>query len=120
MRGIPEPDHKGRLWRLIRDGTVRSCSAKPLSHVTGFIRRTAPTHQAPSVGRWGIDWRAAERKVKLWDASAIVPRLMAEPMTAAAFPAAEGRPASLEVVTLDDPLGTAARKVGFVAVEVAP
>jgi predicted nucleic acid-binding protein len=37
---------------------------------------------------------------------------------AAAFVAAEGRPSSLEIVTLDDRLAAAARKEGFVLVEV--
>jgi hypothetical protein len=36
---------------------------------------------------------------------------------AAAFIAAEGRPPSLEVVTLDDRLAAAARKEGFVLIE---
>jgi predicted nucleic acid-binding protein len=39
---------------------------------------------------------------------------------AAAFVAAERRPASLEVVTLDDRLGAAARKEGFVLIELPP
>jgi uncharacterized protein len=39
---------------------------------------------------------------------------------AAAFVAAERRPSSLEVVTLDDRLAAAARKEGFVLVEVPP
>ena len=39
---------------------------------------------------------------------------------AAAFQAAERRPASLEIVSLDDRLAAAARKEGFVLVEVAP
>lgn len=38
---------------------------------------------------------------------------------AAAFIAAERRPASLELVTLDDRLGAAARKEGFVVVDLA-
>src|SRR5213596_2221053 len=38
---------------------------------------------------------------------------------AAAFIAAERRPSSLEVVTLDDRLAVAARKEGFVLIEVA-
>ena len=38
---------------------------------------------------------------------------------AAAFFGAERRPASLELVTLDDRLAAAARKEGFVVVEVA-
>jgi predicted nucleic acid-binding protein len=38
---------------------------------------------------------------------------------AAAFVAAERRPASLEIITLDDRLGTAARKEGFVLVDTA-
>ena len=37
---------------------------------------------------------------------------------AAAFVAAERRPSSLEVITLDDRLATAARKEGFVLIEV--
>lgn len=37
---------------------------------------------------------------------------------AAAFVASEGRPSSLEVVTLDDRLAVAARKEGFTLVEV--
>jgi predicted nucleic acid-binding protein len=37
---------------------------------------------------------------------------------AAAFVAAEGRPSSLEVVTLDDRLAVAARKEGFVLIEM--
>ena len=36
---------------------------------------------------------------------------------AAAFVAADRRPASLELVTLDDRLGTAARKEGFVVID---
>lgn len=39
---------------------------------------------------------------------------------AAAFLAAERRPASLEVITLDDRLAAAARKEGFVLVDTAP
>lgn len=39
---------------------------------------------------------------------------------AAAFVAAERRPASLEVVTLDDRLAVAARKEGFALVDVPP
>lgn len=39
---------------------------------------------------------------------------------AAAFVAAERRPSSLEIITLDDRLGAAARKEGFVLVEAAP
>jgi predicted nucleic acid-binding protein len=38
---------------------------------------------------------------------------------AAAFMAAERRPASLEVITLDDRLGAAARKEGFTLIDVA-
>jgi hypothetical protein len=38
---------------------------------------------------------------------------------AAAFVAAERRPASLEIVTLDARLGAAGRKEGFVLVDVA-
>ncbi|MBV8799040.1 MAG: PIN domain-containing protein [Alphaproteobacteria bacterium] len=38
---------------------------------------------------------------------------------AAAFVAADGRPSSLELVTLDDRLAEAARKEGFVVVDVA-
>ncbi len=39
---------------------------------------------------------------------------------AAAFVAAERRPGSLDVITLDDRLGAAARKEGFTLVEIAP
>ena len=39
---------------------------------------------------------------------------------AAAFVASERRPASLELVTLDDRLAAAARKEGFVLTELAP
>jgi predicted nucleic acid-binding protein len=39
---------------------------------------------------------------------------------AAAFIAAERRPSSLEVVTLDDRLAVAARREGFVLVEIPP
>jgi predicted nucleic acid-binding protein len=39
---------------------------------------------------------------------------------AAAFLAAERRPASLEVITLDDRLAAAARKEGFGLIDVAP
>ena len=39
---------------------------------------------------------------------------------AAAFAAAEGRPGSLELITLDDRLCLAARKEGFAVVEIAP
>lgn len=38
---------------------------------------------------------------------------------AAAYLAAERRPASLEIVTLDDRLGAAAQKEGFVVIDVA-
>lgn len=38
---------------------------------------------------------------------------------AAAFAAAEGRPASLEMITLDERLAYAARKEGFVLTEIA-
>jgi uncharacterized protein len=38
----------------------------------------------------------------------------------AAFAAAEGRPASLEFITLDDRLCVAARKEGFAVVEIDP
>jgi len=39
---------------------------------------------------------------------------------AAAFVAAERRPASLTILTLDDRLGAAARKEGFAVIDVAP
>ena len=39
---------------------------------------------------------------------------------AAAFLAAERRPPSLEIVTLDDRLAAAARKEGFAVIEIAP
>jgi len=39
---------------------------------------------------------------------------------AAAFAAAEGRPTSLELITLDDRLCTAARKEGFAVIDIAP
>jgi predicted nucleic acid-binding protein len=68
--------------------------------------------------------------VRFWDASAVVPLLMAEASTLAmqklaaadsvmlvwwaAFVGAERRPSSLELVTLDERLVTAARKEGFV------
>jgi predicted nucleic acid-binding protein len=39
---------------------------------------------------------------------------------AAAFAAAEGRPASLELITLDDRLYMAAQKEGFAVVEIPP
>ena len=39
---------------------------------------------------------------------------------AAAFVAAERRPSSLEVVTLDDRLAVAARKEGFALIEALP
>jgi predicted nucleic acid-binding protein len=39
---------------------------------------------------------------------------------AAAFVAAERRPSSLEVITLDDRLGAAARKEGFGLIDVPP
>ena len=39
---------------------------------------------------------------------------------AAAFVSAEGRPASLKLVTLDDHLAAAARKEGFALVDLAP
>lgn len=39
---------------------------------------------------------------------------------AAAFVASERRPASLEMITLDDRLGAAARKEGFALVDVPP
>jgi predicted nucleic acid-binding protein len=39
---------------------------------------------------------------------------------AAAFVAAERRPASLEMITLDDRLSAAARKEGFVLIDTAP
>jgi uncharacterized protein len=39
---------------------------------------------------------------------------------AAAFVAAERRPSSLDIVTLDDQLAAAARKEGFVVLEVLP
>jgi predicted nucleic acid-binding protein len=75
--------------------------------------------------------------MKFWDTSAIVPLLLPETTSrtvtrflrvhplrtadalqlAAAFIAAEGRPSSLEVVTLDERLAAAARKEGFVVIE---
>jgi uncharacterized protein len=39
---------------------------------------------------------------------------------AAAFSASEQRPASLEIVTLDDRLGSAARKEGFTVLQIMP
>jgi hypothetical protein len=39
---------------------------------------------------------------------------------AAAFAGAEGRPASLELIALDDRLCVAARKEGFAVVEIDP
>jgi predicted nucleic acid-binding protein len=42
------------------------------------------------------------------------------PQLAAAFVAAEGRPASLELVVLDDRLRLAARREGFAVAEIVP
>jgi uncharacterized protein len=39
---------------------------------------------------------------------------------AAAFAAAEGRPSSVELVTLDDRLAAAARREGFALIELPP
>ena len=56
------------------------------------------------------------------DGSFVVPEITAADslQLAAAFVAAERRPASLEVITLDDRLGAAARKEGFVLIDVLP
>ena len=42
----------------------------------------------------------------------------AVPQLAAAFVAAERRPSSLEIITLDDRLAAAARKEGFALIDV--
>jgi hypothetical protein len=52
--------------------------------------------------------------VKFWDASAIVPLELA-----AAFVAAERRPPSLQVVTLDERLADTMRGEGFALVDIA-
>jgi hypothetical protein len=61
--------------------------------------------------------------VRFWDASAIVPLLVAEPSTRRLQALAAKDSAMLvwwgsEV--LDDRLGTAARKEGFVVIDIAP
>jgi predicted nucleic acid-binding protein len=72
--------------------------------------------------------------MRFWDSSAVVPLLVAEPVRflrvhplraadalqlAAAFVAADRRPSSLEVVTVDQRLAAAARKEGFALTEVS-
>jgi prevent-host-death family protein len=128
-------DHHGsRLARLVRDGLVRParaavpkvgrvCLCHRLSRTRRRARRTggdAGFQPAPAAGQ-RVARRGAERRNPGGSRRflRVHPLRAADALQlAAAFVAAEGRPSSLEVVTLDGRLGADARKEGFVLTDV--
>jgi predicted nucleic acid-binding protein len=96
------------IARLERDGAL-----EPAAAVDAFGRL------ARLAGGWHeVDASDAVREtaVRLLRVHAV--RAADALQLAAAFMAAERRPASLELITLDDRLATAARKEGFVVAEI--
>jgi predicted nucleic acid-binding protein len=98
------------LARLERDGAL---SAQAITLALKRLRQLA------------VGWHEVDPSDAIREAAArflrVHPLRAADSLQlAAAFLAAERRPASLEIVTLDDRLGTAARREGFVVTDVAP
>lgn len=98
------------LARLERDGAL---SPQAITHALERLRRLA------------AGWHEVDPSDAIREAAArflrVHPLRAADALQlAAAFLAAERRPASLEMVTLDDRLGTVARKEGFAVIQVVP
>ena len=97
------------LARLERDGAL---NAQAMTQASGRLRKFAAA------------WHEVDPSDAVREAAArflrVHPLRAADALQlAAAFLAAEQRPASLALVTLDDRLGTAARKEGFEVIDVA-
>jgi predicted nucleic acid-binding protein len=91
----------------------------------GALSPQAITLALKRLGRLAAGWHEVDPSDAIREAAArflrVHPLRAADALQlAAAFLAAERRPASLEMVTLDDRLGTAARKEGFEVIEIAP
>src|SRR5205814_4034536 len=71
-----EAEHEGRLLRLVRDGIVR-----PRRAAADAVQPATAARQGGCVGCQSPPRRAPGRPVKFWDASAIVPLLIAEAST---------------------------------------
>jgi predicted nucleic acid-binding protein len=98
------------IARLERDGALEASA----SHVA-FERLRRLSHAWHEVDPSDLIRETAVRLLR------VHPLRTADALQlAAAFTAAERRPSSLEVVTLDDRLAGAARKEGFIVVDIAP
>jgi uncharacterized protein len=91
----------------------------------GALSPQAITLALKQLGRLAAGWHEVDPSDAVREAAArflrVHPLRAADALQlAAAFLAAERRPASLEIVTLDDRVGTAARKEGFVVIEITP
>ena len=80
-----------------------------------FVLWVAAAGRSPMLS--GLAWH---RVLDFWLLRSPPTPLAGRLMFAAAFVAAEGRPASLELVTPDDRLGAAARKEGFALTDLPP
>jgi predicted nucleic acid-binding protein len=91
----------------------------------GALDPQAITLALARLGRLAAGWHQVDPSDAIREAAArflrVHPLRAADALQlAAAFLAAERRPASLQIVTLDDRLGTAARKEGFAVIDMAP
>jgi predicted nucleic acid-binding protein len=91
----------------------------------GALRPQAITLALKRLGQLAAGWHEIDPSDPIRDAAVrflrVHPLRAADALQlAAAFVVAERRPASLEMVTLDDRLGTAARKEGFGVLDIAP
>lgn len=111
---------------LVWWGTEVEC-ASALAHLEreGALEEPAVTQAFDRLKQLAGGWHAVEPSDAVREAAVRFLRVHPLPAAdslqlAAAFVAAERRPASLEVITLDDRLAIAARKEGFALVDVPP
>jgi len=101
--GALRSDDNGRLMRLVLERIVRPA------------RRPAPKDPFTACERSS---KSDGKDDEVLGCVAIVPLMRFS--WPAAFIAAERRPSSVEVITLDDRLAAAARKEGFVLIDLKP
>src|SRR6267143_499672 len=108
------PDDDSRLARLVREGIVRPARRG----VAKELLATKPERLKQVANAWHeVDPSDPVREAAVRFLRVHPLRAADALQLAAAFIAAERRPSSLEVVTLDDRLAVAARKEGFVLSE---
>ena len=126
----PQPRHCS-VWRrrpgmLVRWGTEVQCaSAIARLERDGALSEEDASEAFDTLRRFADGWHEVDASDGVREAAVRLLRVhsirAAEALQlAAAFIAAERRPPSLELITLDERLSSAARKEGFVVVDVAP